>query len=235
MSLKVNAIDVAYGSAQVLYQLSFTARPGEVTCLLGRNGAGKSTTLKAIIGLLPLGAGSVFLHDTDIGSTPASATASQGIALVPQGRGLFGGLSVSENLQIGLMARPNRSKADSRLAREKVLALFPRLRERLSQRSSTLSGGEQQMLATARALCNDPAVLLLDEPTEGLQPSIAHLLRDVTRQLAEEGVAIVLVEQHIDTVLDLADHAVLIENGRLTGQLTRSEITAQALTRHLGV
>ena len=91
------------------------------------------------------------------------------------------------------------------------------------------------MLATARALCNDPAVLLLDEPTEGLQPSIAHLLRDVTRQLAEEGVAIVLVEQHIDTVLDLADHAVLIENGRLTGQLTRSEITAQALTRHLGV
>jgi len=130
-------LEIAMGLAQI-YQLSFTARPGEVTCLLGRNGAGKSTTLKAIIGLLPLGAGSVFLHDTDIGSTPASATASQGIALVPQGRRLFGALSVSENLQIGLMARPNRSKAESRLAREKVLTLFPRLLERPSQHCVTI-------------------------------------------------------------------------------------------------
>lgn len=235
MSLVVNNIDVSYGAVQVLYGFSFSATPGEVTCLLGRNGAGKTTTLRAIMGLLPLGAGQIHLNGDDIGGRLASDTASQGIALVPQGRRLFGALSVSENLEVGLMARGKPTAADRKRIRERVLDLFPRLAERLNQRASTLSGGEQQMLATARALCIEPDVLLLDEPTEGLQPSIAALLRDVSRQLASEGVAVVLVEQQIDTVLALADHAVLIENGRLVESLPGSELSAERLTQHLGV
>ncbi len=235
MTLVVHAIDAGYGAVRVLHQLGFSARAGEVTCILGRNGAGKTTTLRAIMGLLPLDAGAVHLGDEDISALPASETASRGIALVPQGRRLFGALSVSENLDVGLMARRASSTRTDNDIREHVLTLFPRLRERMKQRASTLSGGEQQMLATARALCIEPKVLLLDEPSEGLQPSIAALLRDTTRQLAEDGVAVVLVEQHIDTVLALADKAILIENGRLEKSLAKDQLDATVLSRHLGV
>ena len=235
MSLDVHDIDVGYGAVQVLYGLSFSAEPGAITCLLGRNGAGKTTTLRAIMSLLPLKSGNIELNGHNISARPASDTASQGIALVPQGRRLFGALSVSENLEVGLMARGKPTSADRKRIRERVLGLFPRLSERLGQTASTLSGGEQQMLATARALCIEPQVLLLDEPTEGLQPSIAALLRDVSRQLADEGVAVILVEQQIDTVMALADHAVLIENGRLIDTLDKSALDRTRLTRHLGV
>ena len=168
--LRLEGVSAGYGPVQVLHELSLEVRSGEVLCLMGRNGAGKTTTLKAIMGLLPLGAGRILLDGEDVSMLPAHAVPRRGIGYVPQGRRLFTEMTVAENIEIGLMTR-----GKGRATREKVLDMFPRLRERLGQRAETLSGGEQQMLATARALCLEPRVLLLDEPTEGLQPSMIQL------------------------------------------------------------
>jgi branched-chain amino acid transport system ATP-binding protein len=205
--LNVSAIDGWYGNVQVLRDLYLTA--GEVLCMLGRNGAGKTTSLKAIMGLIRPRSGSIRLDGVELTSLPAHEIPKQGIAYVPQGRRLFAELTVAENLEIGLMAR---GRGHATL--ERALALFPILRERLRQRSGTLSGGEQQMLAIARALCVEPKVLLLDEPTEGLMPAMIAAIRDCVRQLREQRVAIVLVEQRVDAVLPVADRVAFIENGR---------------------
>ena len=207
--LNVEHIEVAYDATQVIFGLSIEAVPGEVLCLLGRNGAGKTTTLKAIMGLLPLRAGSVTLGGEVISDLAAHDIPRRGIAYVPQGRRLFSELSVAQNMEIGLMV-----SGAGHGTREKVLDLFPRLRERLTQRAETLSGGEQQMLAMARALCTEPKVLLLDEPVEGLQPSMIALIRDVIIKLKAENVAIVLVEQQIEAVLAVADTVAFIEHGK---------------------
>ena len=209
MTLRLDNICSGYGQVQVLYDLSFEARAGEVLCLLGRNGAGKTTTLKTIMGLLPLRSGTITLDGKPIGSLLPHDVPKQGIAYVPQGRRLFKELTVSENIDIGLMTR-----GKSAATKERILAMFPRLRERLTQQAETLSGGEQQMLATARALCLEPSVLLLDEPTEGLQPSMIQLIADVVRAMRDEGKAVILVEQRIEAVLSLADRVAFIENGR---------------------
>jgi branched-chain amino acid transport system ATP-binding protein len=207
--LNVSAIDGWYGNVQVLRDLYLSVTAGEVLCMLGRNGAGKTTSLKAIMGLIRPRSGSIRLDGVELTSLPAHEIPKQGIAYVPQGRRLFAELTVAENLEIGLMAR-GRGQATL----ERALALFPILRERLRQRSGTLSGGEQQMLAIARALCVEPKVLLLDEPTEGLMPAMIAAIRDCVRQLREQGVAIVLVEQRVDAVLPVADRVAFIENGR---------------------
>ncbi|MDH3658661.1 MAG: ABC transporter ATP-binding protein [Alphaproteobacteria bacterium] len=207
--LRLEGVSAGYGPVRVLHEVSFDVRPGEVLCLLGRNGAGKTTTLKAIMGLLPLKAGQVLLDGDDISALPAEQAPRRGIGYIPQGRRLFSELTVAENIEIGLLAR-GRGQG----TREKVLNLFPRLRERLEQRAETLSGGEQQMLATARALALEPSVLLLDEPTEGLQPSMVQLIREVVEKMRDQGVAIILVEQRIDAVLALADRVAFLENGR---------------------
>lgn len=206
--LRLDGVNTGYGEVQVLYDLSLEARPGEILCLLGRNGAGKTTTLKAIMGLLPLQSGSITLGSETISALPANEVPKQGIAYVPQGRRLFKELTVAENIEVGLMTR-----GKSKDTRERVLDMFPRLRERLSQRAETLSGGEQQMLATARALCLEPSVLLLDEPTEGLQPSMIELIANTVRAMRDEGKAVILVEQRIEAVLSLADRVAFIENG----------------------
>ena len=196
MTLRVEGISAGYGAVQVLYDLTLEARPGEVLCVMGRNGAGKTTALKAIMGLLPLMAGQITLNDVVLSDLPAHDVPRHGIGYVPQGRRLFTELTVAENIDIGLMTRGNGAAT-----RDKVLSMFPRLRERLGQRAETLSGGEQQMLATARALCLEPEVLLLDEPTEGLQPSIIGLIRETVAAMRDAGVAVVLVEQRIEAVL----------------------------------
>ncbi len=206
--LRLDGIETGYGPVQVLYGLSFEAKPGEVLCLLGRNGAGKTTTMKAIMGLLPLSAGSVELDGETVSTLPAHQVPKRGIGYIPQGRRLFSEMTVAENIEVGLMVRGKGAET-----REKVLNMFPRLRERLGQRAETLSGGEQQMLATARALCLEPKVLLLDEPTEGLQPSMVGLIRETIETLRDAGVAVVLVEQRIDAVLALADRVAFVENG----------------------
>lgn len=208
MTLKLNGISSGYGQVQVLYGLSIEARAGEVLCLLGRNGAGKTTALKAIMGLLPLSEGTITLDGEEISALPAHEVAKRGIGYIPQGRRLFSELTVAENIQIGLMTRRKGPET-----RERVLEMFPRLRERLGQRAETLSGGEQQMLATARALCLEPSVLLLDEPTEGLQPSMIQLIRETIDVMRAQGVAIILVEQRIEAVLSIADRVAFIENG----------------------
>lgn len=206
--LRLEGISTGYGPLTVVRDLSFEAQPGSVHCLLGRNGAGKSTTLKAIMGLLPLSAGRITLGDTTLSGLPAHEVPKQGIGYIPQGRRLFTELTVAENIEVGLNTRGK--GADTR---EKVLRMFPRLRERLTQRAETLSGGEQQMLATARALCLDPSVLLLDEPTEGLQPSMIALIRETIETLRKQGVTIILVEQRVEAVLALADKVTFLENG----------------------
>ena len=206
--LRLEGISAGYGSVKVLHEVYLEAFPGEVLCLLGRNGAGKTTTLKAIMGLVSVKAGNILLGADDICALPPEERPKRGIGYIPQGRRLFAELTVAENIEIGLMARRN-----GRETRDKVLRLFPRLLERLEQRADTLSGGEQQMLATARALALDPSVLLLDEPTEGLQPSMTKLIQDSVTTMREQGVAIILVEQRIDTVMAIADRVVFLENG----------------------
>ena len=207
--LTIAGLDCFYGEVQALHGLDLVLKQGEVLCLLGRNGAGKTTTLKAIMGLVRARAGSIKLGDRELTALAAHDVPKTGIAYVPQGRRLFAEMTVAENIEIGLMTRKK-----GRATREKVLELFPALRERLAQISGTLSGGEQQMLAMARALCLEPDVLLLDEPTEGLMPSMIARIRDAVARLRESGVSTILVEQRVDAVLSLADRVTFIENGR---------------------
>lgn len=221
--LRVEGVSAGYGGVSVLHGLSFQARAGEVTCVMGRNGVGKTTLMKCIMGLVPARSGVVTLDGKPVQSLPAHEVPRLGLAYVPQGRRLFGPLTVAENLTIGLMTR---GKGDA--VRNRVLDLFPRLRERLSQVSATLSGGEQQMLAIARALCLEPKVLLLDEPTEGLQPSMIALIRDVVVGLRATGVASVLVEQRVSAVLGMADRVAFMDQGHVAEVLDCAGLQADA-------
>ncbi len=207
--LRVEGIDCFYGQVQVLRDFSLHLEAGEVLCLLGRNGAGKTTALKAVMGLVKVRKGRIRLDDVTLSDLPAHKVPGQGIGYVPQGRRLFAEMSVAENLRIGLMTR---GRGEETL--ERVLRLFPRLRERLGQRAGTLSGGEQQMLAMARALCLEPRVLLLDEPTEGLMPIMITAILDTIAALKAEGVATILVEQRVEAALHVADRIAFIENGQ---------------------
>jgi len=218
-ALTVSGLDCFYGEVQVLHGLSLALHKGEVLCVLGRNGAGKTTLLKAIMGLVPVRAGSIRLGEHELVGLPPHEVPQAGIAYVPQGRRLFAEMSVSENIEIGLMAR-----GKGGAVRDAVLDLFPILRDRLRQRSGTLSGGEQQMLAMARALCLEPDVLLLDEPTEGLMPSMIAKIRDTVAALRSRGVSTILVEQRVDAVLPVADHVLFVENGR-----SRETVDVEAL------
>ncbi len=208
-ALAISGLDCFHGEVQVLYGIGLELRDGEVLCLLGRNGAGKTTLLKAIMGLVPAKSGSIKLRDRELTALPPHEVPKAGVAYVPQGRRLFAELTVAENIEIGLMARNKGAQT-----RDGVLDLFPLLRERLKQRSGTLSGGEQQMLAMARALCLEPDVLLLDEPTEGLMPSMIATIRETVGRLRERRVSTILVEQRVEAVLSVADRVVFIENGR---------------------
>lgn len=230
--LRLEGVSAGYGRAQVLREVSFVATAGEILCLTGRNGAGKTTTVKSIMGLLPLMAGQVTWQGAVLSDLPPHEVPRAGIGYVPQGRRLFGEMTVAENLEVGRLTNGK----DARVL-EEVLTLFPRLNERYRQRAKTLSGGEQQMLAMGRAMCLRPKVLLLDEPTEGLQPSMITSIRDATEQMRDKGVAVVLVEQRLDAITELGDQVVLLENGRMRGVLTRAEVASEPtkLARHLGV
>ena len=232
MTLVIDRIDAGYGQAPILHQVSLTAKPGEILCLFGRNGAGKTTVMKAIMGLIPLSGGTISLDGEAISGLPAHQIPRRGIGYIPQGRRLFSELTVAENIETGLMV-----SGEGAEMRRRVLEIFPPLRSRLDQRAETLSGGEQQMLATARALCVNPKVLLLDEPTEGLQPSMIEQIRTVIVRMKQEGVAVVLVEQRVDAVLSIADQVAFIENGRnretVDAAILRED--ASLLERYVGV
>ncbi len=207
--LRVEAINCFYGNVPVLRDFSLDLQDGEVLCLLGRNGAGKTTLMKAIMGLVTTKSGRITLNDIDLTALPAYRVPKQGIGYVPQGRRLFAEMTVEENLRMGLMTR-GRGPA----VLDRVLQLFPRLRERLQQRAGTLSGGEQQMLAMGRAMCLEPKVLLLDEPTEGLMPLMITAILETVQALRADGVATILVEQRVAAALTVANRIAFIENGQ---------------------
>jgi branched-chain amino acid transport system ATP-binding protein len=230
--IAVRAIACGYGRTVVVRDVSFSAAAGEVLCVLGRNGAGKTTLLKAIMGLLPLRAGHIEIDREDVTGLPAHDIARRGVAYVPQGRRLFAELTVRENIEIGLMTR-----GAGKPALDRVLTLFPALAERLRQTSGTLSGGEQQMLAMARALATEPKVVLLDEPTEGLMPAMIARIRDAIAGLKAAGVATILVEQRVGAVLAVADRVAFMETGRLKGESPAAALRENAglLERYIGV
>jgi branched-chain amino acid transport system ATP-binding protein len=232
MTLRLDRVNCDLAGAPVLRDVSLGVAAGEVVGLLGRNGAGKTTTLRAIMGLVRARSGSITLDGAELLRMPSDEIPRRGIAYVPQGRRLFPDLTVGENLRMGLLVR--RGGPDTL---EPVLDLFPVLRERLSQRAGTLSGGEQQMLATARALCARPRLLLMDEPSEGLMPTLVDRLLGMVTALRTRGVGILLVEQNVDAVLRVADRVALIEGGRVVHEGTAAALSAtpDLLLRHVGV
>ncbi|WP_254858805.1 ABC transporter ATP-binding protein [Natronomonas gomsonensis] len=230
--LEVDAINTYYGKSHILHDVSFEADNDEVVALLGRNGVGKTTTMKSIIGLTPPRTGTVRFEDEVISGNSASEIANRGIGYVPQDRGMFPDLTVEENLTMGLgTATRDQSILDQ------IYERFPRVEERLQQKAGTLSGGEQQMVAMARALMRDPKLVLMDEPTEGLMPSLIPEIADITEEIADSGYTIVIVEQNVDLVMDIADRVYLMDNGRIHEQATPAELRENEaiLEKYLGV
>lgn len=230
--LNVNAIDLKYGAAQVLRGVSLTAQAGQVTCVLGRNGVGKTSLLRAITGQHPTSGGNISWQQHDITTMPQHLRARHGIALVPQGREIFPLLTVRENLETGYAAagRRNRSIPDE------IFELFPVLKDMLSRRGGDLSGGQQQQLAIGRALVARPSLLVLDEPTEGIQPSIIKDIGRAIDYLRSRGdMAIVLVEQYFEFARDLADTYAVMDRGQVVLSGTRAEMSEDNVLRHLSV
>jgi urea transport system ATP-binding protein len=230
--LEVNAIDLHYGAAQALRNVSLTAESGKVTCVLGRNGVGKTSLLDALAGQHPVSKGAIVFDGTDITGLKPSDRARRGVAYVPQGREIFPLLSVEENLKTGFapLKREDRSIPDD------VFSLFPVLNGMLGRRGGDLSGGQQQQLAIGRALVMRPKLLLLDEPTEGIQPSI---IKDIGRAIAYlrnlGQIAVVLVEQYLDFARELGDHFVVMDRGAIVYSCTRDTMDEAALKRAMAI
>jgi branched-chain amino acid transport system ATP-binding protein len=229
--LEVDRINSYYGDSHILFDVSLRVEQNEVVALLGRNGAGKSTTLKSLMGEVRARSGRITLDGTPIHGLPPHAIAAIGLQLVPEDRRVFGSLNVEENLVLAGMT------AKSRWPLERVWEIFPRLRERRRSRGTDLSGGEQQMLAIARALVRNPKMILLDEPFEGLAPIIVRDLLATCRALAEAGQTIIVVEQNISAAMSLADRVYILNNGHVVEETTTEAVRAQPelLHRHLGV
>jgi len=228
--LRVNKLNVAYGASQALYDVSMQAEVGKVTCVLGRNGVGKTTLMKALSGQLGAMNGQVrWLDDQLDGMSPADR-ARRGIAYVPQGRDIFAQLTVEENLETALSALP---RSQRRIDPE-IFSLFPVLQQMLKRRGGDLSGGQQQQLAIARALLLRPKLLILDEPTEGIQPSIIKDIQSVIELLRDRGdMAIVLVEQYLDFAAELADEFIILERGRVVASGAGHELKTSEQAREL--
>ncbi|HEY5798028.1 MAG TPA: ABC transporter ATP-binding protein [Bosea sp. (in: a-proteobacteria)] len=207
--LRTRGLEAGYGSGRVLFGVDLDAPSGEVTAIIGRNGVGKTTSLKAMLGILPLKAGKVFLGDEELTGKDVHHMVRAGIGYVPEGRQIFPQLTVIENLRVG-QRRPPRIWTEDRL-----LELFPNLRERAKNLGKALSGGEQQMLAIARALVTDAKVLMLDEPTQGLAPKVVDQIADVIRLLTAEGVAVLLVEQNLALTENVADRVLVMSKGKI--------------------
>ncbi len=216
--LTIEDLHVAYGESHVVQGVSLAVREGQVAVVLGRNGVGKTTLIRAIAGLTPPRAGRIMLDGDDIAGAPAHAIARRGVALVPQGRRLFPSLTVREHLVVG--ARPGAAGWTS----ARVLDLFPRLRERLRHRGGKLSGGEQGMLAAGRALVGNPRILLMDEPSEGLAPLLVRELGRILGDLKRGGAAILLVEQNLAFALRAADHVYIMSKGRIVLECTPDDL-----------
>jgi branched-chain amino acid transport system ATP-binding protein len=229
--LEVNGLNSYYGDSHILFDVALSVERNEVVALLGRNGAGKSTTLKSLMGVVTPRTGSVVLDGVELAGKKSHAIALAGMQLVHEDRRIFGSLNVEENIVLAGLTAPNRWPL------ERVYATFPRLKERRASRGTDLSGGEQQMLAIARALVREPKILLLDEPFEGLAPVIVRDLLATCRELAANGQTILLVEQNISAAMTLADRIYILNNGIIVEQLAAAAVREQPelLHRHLGV
>jgi branched-chain amino acid transport system ATP-binding protein len=230
--LELEGLQVRYGKSQAVHSVDLTVEDGEIVALLGRNGAGKSTTLKAIIGLLKPAGGDVRYHDKRLNGMSPYQIARRGIAYVPEERRVFVNLSVDENLRLAAMR-----SGDGSWDRSRIYDLFPRLGERATQRAGTMSGGEQQMLAIGRALASNPQIILLDEPLEGLAPSVAGLVEESIHELRKLGMTILLVEQDLEMALRVADRGYVLELGRMvmSGDSREFADNSATLERYLAV
>jgi branched-chain amino acid transport system ATP-binding protein len=222
--LKARGLEIGYGASAVVKGVDLAVEAGQIVCLIGANGAGKTTILRGLSGLLKIRAGSVEIEGETVTNRPAHWIARKRIAHVPEGRQIFGRMSVAENLLAGAYLTRDRAQIESR--RESVLARYPRLKERLTQSAGLLSGGEQQMLAIGRALMADPKLLLLDEPSMGLAPLFVEEIFAILAELRREGRTLLLVEQNAHAALELADYAYVLETGRIKLQGTGREMLA---------
>lgn len=230
--LTIDHLNFSYGMVLALREISMSMPPGRITCVMGRNGVGKTTLMKNIMGLLRPTRGSIALAGKDVTRLAANQRAKAGIALVPQGRQIFPKLSVEENLRIGLQANPN----GRRSIPEELFELFPILKTMSRRMGGDLSGGQQQQLAIARALCGEPKVLLLDEPTEGIQPNIIQQIGHVLSKLAtERNMTIVLVEQYLDFVREFGHHFYILNRGAVVAEGATADLHAELVNRHLSV
>ena len=234
MLLEVKDINVYYGAIHALQGISFHVEEGEIVSLIGANGAGKSTTLKAISGLLPPRSGSIKLRDEHLVNVAAQEIVRRGVIHVPEGRKIFAPLTVQENLEMGAYSRKN--PTEIRQTMERVFRSFPRLKERLAQHGGTLSGGEQQMLAIGRGLMAQPKVLLLDEPSMGLAPILVEEIFAIIKEINAQGVAILLVEQNALMALSIANRGYVLETGRISLEGTGQELlqNPQVMEAYLG-
>ncbi len=230
-ALHVDGLVTAYGAVKVLHGVSLQAAPGKITCVMGRNGVGKTTLLRTIMGQIKATSGTVKLGEQDLSRSAAHLRARAGIALVPQGREIFPKLTVRENLEIGFSARGSVDQA----AVEAGMTMFPILRDFAKRNGGDLSGGQQQQLAIARALVGKPSVLLLDEPTEGIQPNIIEEIGRVLQRLAGEGMTIVLVEQYLEFVTGIGHHFAIMDRGQVVAQGETSGLTPAVVGKWLSV
>ena len=232
MLLSMSRVTSFYGKTPILKDIDLNLAQGHCLCVLGRNGVGKTTLLRTIMGLTDRTTGDIRISGLDIGRSPTHQRASRGLGLIPQGRQILANFTVRENILLGTFAR----RDGLREVPELCLSLFPYLAANLDKRAGLLSGGQQQQLAIARALATNPSILLLDEPTEGIQPNIVHEIGQTLRRLNREfGIALILTEQHIKVARKLGDDFVMMENGRIVASGPIAEMTDELVTRHMTI
>jgi branched-chain amino acid transport system ATP-binding protein len=224
--LKVEGLQAWYGASHVLQGLDFEVARSEIVCLIGRNGAGKTTTLKSVMGLLPKVRGRVLFEGEDLLPRPAHQRFRHGLAYVPEERRIVPGLTVRENLRLGLLASPNKAREAEMIGR--MAETFPRLAERLEQTAVTMSGGEQQMLAIARAMIAEPKLVMLDEPSEGIMPVLVDEMFELFGRMRDQGTTILLVEQNVSLALDIADRAYVLDQGEIVHHASAAALRADA-------
>lgn len=229
--LEVKRLNQSYGESRTIWGVDLTVAPGSCTCLMGRNGVGKSTLLKSIMGLVPSETGTITFNGLDLTNLGPEQRAHVGIGYVPQGREIFGQLTVAENLRTGLVAKGRHSKIP-----ERVFEFFPVLREMANRRGGDLSGGQQQQLAIGRALALEPQLLILDEPTEGIQPNIVNQIAGIIRELNQHhGVTVLLVEQKLSFARRVASQYTIMDRGRVVADGPMSDLSSEIVTRYLTV
>ena len=228
--MQVQKYNVSYGQSQVLHGLEFEVNPGEIVALVGRNGMGKTTLMKSLMGIVPATQGKMFLNNEDMTGFLSHERVSRGVAYVPQGRMICPTMTVEENIETGLAASSKKTISDE------IYDLFPVLKEMRTRRGGNLSGGQQQQLAIARALVSEPKILLLDEPTEGIQPSIIKELAQVLKRIRDDrGLSILVSEQVLSFVMDASDRIMVIENGRIVHEDNRDDVNEDTIVKYLSV